>query len=1159
MVDGSSLRIFAAVSAVIVMLCHEPVNSLTKPSGVKLRNNGYTGIVVAIHPEEPENPELIEIIKRVFVNGSAFLHTATRKRAYFKEVTILVPLTWSSHPSYGSPGNATLDGADVLIAPRNPKYALQEDGPAAPYTKQFEGCGKTGLHIHMTSSFLLNHAQLQPLYGDYGRVLVHEWGHYRWGLFNEYPDPIADPDNVEHFYYSAGSRTFEPTTCSTGWRMRYIKYYEESGKGAFRLCQPRDPFVGFEEGCIPLPADEQPAVTGSIMYGQLKFEHVTQFCDSDADDESYTHNVEAVNKHNRLCTGRSCWEVMREHQDFKGNNNPPRDIADTTPTFRVVRAFQTRTVLVLDTSGSMQFHSRLTRLESAVRDFITSFAADGSFLALVEFSSGARIITDLQEITSDSIRQSLASQIPESASGGTCIGCGLDAALEVFTRHGSGPQGGKILLITDGEDFEPLLTEEMQEECLLQGVIIDSIAFSEEAEANVGRLSTVTGGKFYLQTDSSQSTGLQDALSELAQGGGMRDFDRRITLYSRVFSFKPEQNQLSGSLYIDPTIGRETTFSFTYYVESSPPGGPSVMIGLTSPSGARFFPGSEGYNIDSVAKRINIDIEDIAESGSWDFVLMNQNTDTNHDVFVSVASFPSSEDVEPIIVSSTLSGTEADVLAQKPLIAFAEVRQGLFPIIGVTVTAIIERPPDVYGTPSEPVELQLWDNGSGADVTKEDGIYSRYFTEFTGVGFYGIKLRVENSGNATILKYSKHSDINPQFLTFSRYSVDELLNGSISDLGGEPFFMPGMPLPDHSGERAPNFTRQASGGATRVSSTPRGWSPTVDSLPPNKVIDLLVQVSSFEKHPSVTLSFTAPGDDLDNGRATRYIFYRADTVGALRSPSEALEIAKEDIICGDVEAPSSFGTRETFVIRVPMIQADAAYVSYVFAVLAEDDVGNRGELSNMARIAIGGGDLRRQDGTQNRQDVDSICRGVARDEDEQQTTLWADPFSDGDLETTTFLWPTSEIPDVEELVCPSSWHKHGDMCYRFFDVSVPWKEANRMCTENLGGNLTEIRTQETNAFVSLLTRSGNNQRLKPAWIGLKYDKSSNQFLWRKRNSPGSGAGFWPQSSSAIYRPGKRINAKFCIAINYNGEKLGSWKRLSCNKKQMGFICEKRLF
>ena len=33
-----------------------------------------------------------------------------------------------------------------------------------------------------------------------GRVLVHEWGHYWWGLFNEYADPVGDPDNYQHFY-----------------------------------------------------------------------------------------------------------------------------------------------------------------------------------------------------------------------------------------------------------------------------------------------------------------------------------------------------------------------------------------------------------------------------------------------------------------------------------------------------------------------------------------------------------------------------------------------------------------------------------------------------------------------------------------------------------------------------------------------------------------------------------------------------------------------------------------------------------------------------------------------------------------------------------------------------------------------------------------------
>ena len=44
---------------------------------------------------------------------------------------------------------------------------------------------------------------------------------------------------------------------------------------------------------------------------------------------------------------------MREHQDFANGNNPPREVNSTAPEFRIVRQQQKRTVLVLDTSGSM--------------------------------------------------------------------------------------------------------------------------------------------------------------------------------------------------------------------------------------------------------------------------------------------------------------------------------------------------------------------------------------------------------------------------------------------------------------------------------------------------------------------------------------------------------------------------------------------------------------------------------------------------------------------------------------------------------------------------------------------------------------------------------------------------------------------------------------
>ena len=65
------------------------------------------------------------------------------------------------------------------------------------------------------------------------------------------------------------------------------------------------------------------------------------------------HNREAPNEHNRLCSRKSVWEVMWESNDFRYNNNPPRDIAPPKPVFTVVKPDIPRFVLVLDTSGSM--------------------------------------------------------------------------------------------------------------------------------------------------------------------------------------------------------------------------------------------------------------------------------------------------------------------------------------------------------------------------------------------------------------------------------------------------------------------------------------------------------------------------------------------------------------------------------------------------------------------------------------------------------------------------------------------------------------------------------------------------------------------------------------------------------------------------------------
>ena len=98
-------------------------------SRVSLVENGYEGLVVAISPEEEENHNLVQSIKDLLTKASAELYGATRQRAYFKEVTILVPQTWSLDKAEPAV-DETFEDAEFRVAPSNPAYGNN------PYTIQ---------------------------------------------------------------------------------------------------------------------------------------------------------------------------------------------------------------------------------------------------------------------------------------------------------------------------------------------------------------------------------------------------------------------------------------------------------------------------------------------------------------------------------------------------------------------------------------------------------------------------------------------------------------------------------------------------------------------------------------------------------------------------------------------------------------------------------------------------------------------------------------------------------------------------------------------------------------------------------------------------------------------------------------------------------------
>ena len=65
-------------------------------SRVSITNNGYSNIVIAVSPniDKSRAEDILGNIKTVVGRASTVLYRATRERAYFRSVHILIPQTW---------------------------------------------------------------------------------------------------------------------------------------------------------------------------------------------------------------------------------------------------------------------------------------------------------------------------------------------------------------------------------------------------------------------------------------------------------------------------------------------------------------------------------------------------------------------------------------------------------------------------------------------------------------------------------------------------------------------------------------------------------------------------------------------------------------------------------------------------------------------------------------------------------------------------------------------------------------------------------------------------------------------------------------------------------------------------------------------------------
>ncbi|CAJ0940304.1 unnamed protein product [Ranitomeya imitator] len=623
-------------------------------------------------------------------------------------------------------------------------------------------------------------------------------------------------------------------------------------------------------------------------------EQVTEFCDSS------NHNIEAPTLQNKMCNSLSTWEVILMNSTDMASTPPMTSTNIPAPTFTLIQKRDRVVTLVLDVSGSMNAEFRLQRLYQAADVFITQIIETGSSVGIVTFSTDAYEVSPLVKITSDVQRKHLKSLLPTATISGTDICKGILTGFQVNKKFDGSTDGTEILLLTDGEDNYntslcfPNITE--------SGAIINFIALGPSASKSLEDIAEMTGGLNYRATDKVDSNGLIDAFSGIQPLTG----DVSIQLESTGSTVQPSKC-MNGSVIIDSTVGNDTFFLVTWRTAV-----PNIT--LHDPNGLLYT--KANFVSDYTSKSSRLAIPGTAERGTWRYSLCNSLT-VSENISIIVNSKAVDKNVQPITVQGHMNAVRNSY--PNPMIAYALVTQGLLPVTGVKVTAVIE--PDVGNL----IYLDLLDNGAGADVVKNDGIYSKYFFSYTGNGRYSLKVRVEGKDGSELVAPTNRALYMPGYVengTIVMNAPNPIENDTAVDanLG--------------------NFSRISSGGSFVVNNVPSGPSP--DIFPPEKISDLKAKIEGDR----IVLSWTATGDDLDQGAASSYdLRMSTDPKELLDSFNTSLPVKISNLI------PQVAGSSETFSFVPENVVIQNGTILY-FALSATDKASQASPPSNIAQAAL---------------------------------------------------------------------------------------------------------------------------------------------------------------------------------------------------------------
>lgn len=848
-------------------------------STVKLTDGGYDDIVIAIHPAVPENDIIIEKIQLMIKEATHDLFHATKQRLFIRSIKILIPLTWSQKATYGKRTRENYEKAHVLIA--NTFLKIGD----SPYTHQYGGCGEQGRFIHLTPDFLTNE-DLISVYGAHGKLFVREWARFRWGVFEEY--------STDQPFYISPNLQVEATRCSVNISGIYRVLENVEDSCLTKICN-LDPDTGlYEQQCTFFPEKNQIAGE-SIMYFP-GLQSISEFCTEN------THNMEAPTMQNRMCDCHSTWDIIKNSSDIY-LSPPKNDSSLPEPVFSLLRYRERAITLLIDVSGSMATNNRLWRVHQAADIFLTEAIALGTYVGLVEFSLYPYTQSELRQIKNDSDRETLKSSFPTTASTyGSDFCIAIQKAFEVNKKLYESLDGTEIVFLADGYDLQ--ISSTCFPAIKSSGAIIHTISLSSGAPKDLEEIADMTGGLKYFATDNLQSNDLINAFIGISNENV--DFTQRVNQLESISLNVNPGHCFNGTVLVDSTVGAETFFTITW-----PSAAPDIQ--LTDPAGELYS--TDNFTIHHTSHLSRLKILGSAGTGVWSYAICN-NYESSQALGLVVTSKAANANKPPISVDVHMNKETNNY--PTPMIVYASVSQGLLPVKGANVTAIIT------SEKGNLILLELLDNGAGADIAKDDGIYSKYFFTFPVNGRYNVKVWVEGEDGGCRLTYPRGRAL--------------YLQGFVES--GKVVMKPSDSLGDEVLPALGRFKQAVSGCFFTVSGV-ADVADVGDIHPPAKITDLETQI----KGNRVILSWTATGDDMDQGTAQSYELRMNKNIKELRDNFEGSTVLNISSI-----TPSPAGTREEFQFS-PDLHTENGTVLY-FALIAVDKNLLKSAISNIAQAAF---------------------------------------------------------------------------------------------------------------------------------------------------------------------------------------------------------------